>query len=91
MTPKGHRVIRGRCDLLSDPKGHGDIFGRLANRSRCPTGNPMVAGLIPGGDIYFHFEFFACFPSLQLGGAIANEIKHDHSPVIIAVLDPRYD
>ena len=24
MTPKGHRVIRGRHDLLYDPKGHGD-------------------------------------------------------------------
>ena len=25
MTPKGHRVIRGRRDLLYDPKGHGDL------------------------------------------------------------------
>ena len=24
MTPKGHRVIRGHCDLLYDHKGHGD-------------------------------------------------------------------
>ena len=29
MTPKGHRVIRGRRDLLYDPKGHGDICGRF--------------------------------------------------------------
>ena len=29
MTPKGHRVIRGRRDLLYDPKGHGDLFGRF--------------------------------------------------------------
>ena len=27
MTPKGHRVIRGRRDLLYDPKGHGDLCG----------------------------------------------------------------
>ena len=28
----------------------------------------------------------------QLGGAHANETKHDHSPVVYdAVLDPRYD
>ena len=27
MTPKGHRVIRGRRDLLYDPKGHGDLSG----------------------------------------------------------------
>ena len=39
----------------------------------------MVADLIPGGGIYFHFEFFACFPSLQLSRALANETKHDHS------------
>ena len=29
--------------------------------------------------------------SEQLIGAHANEIKHDHSPVVIFVLDPRYD
>ena len=28
MTSKGHRVIRGRHDLLYDPKGHGDLCGR---------------------------------------------------------------
>ena len=29
MTPKGHRVIRGRCDLLYDPKGNDDLCGRF--------------------------------------------------------------
>ena len=29
--------------------------------------------------------------SLQLMGAHANEIKHDHSPVVIVVLDLRYE
>ena len=29
MTPKGHRVIRGRSDLLYDPKGHGDFCGQF--------------------------------------------------------------
>ena len=29
MTPKGHGVIRGRCDLLYDPRGHGDLWGRF--------------------------------------------------------------
>ena len=29
MTPNGHRVIRGRHDLLYDPKGHGDLCGRF--------------------------------------------------------------
>ena len=29
MTPKGHGVIRDRCDLLHDPKGHGDLGGRF--------------------------------------------------------------
>ena len=27
MTPKGHKVIRGRRDLLYD--GHGDLCGRF--------------------------------------------------------------
>ena len=43
------------------------------------------------GDIYFHFEFSACFPSLQDDGDLANEIKHAHSPLVIIVLDPRYE
>ena len=29
MTPKGHRVIRGRRDLLYDPKVHGVLCGRF--------------------------------------------------------------
>ena len=32
-------------------------------------------------------EFYACFPFLQLGGALVNY----HSPVVIVVFDPRYD
>ena len=28
-TPKGHRVIRGRRDLLYNPQGHGDLCGRF--------------------------------------------------------------
>ena len=37
--------------------------------------------------IYKHYYF----PSLQVGGALANEIKHNHSPEVIVVLDPRHD
>ena len=29
MTQKGHRVIKGRRDLLYDPKGHGDLCGQF--------------------------------------------------------------
>ena len=29
MTPKGHRVIRGHCDLLYEPKGPGELCGRF--------------------------------------------------------------
>ena len=43
----------------------------------------------------FHFEFFAHAPPPprfeQVNGAIANEIKHVHSPEVMVVLDPRYD
>ena len=62
----------------------------MAKRSRCPAENPMVAGSIPGRDI-FSFWIFHLFPSLQLGRALANEMKHDNSPVGIVVLDPRFD
>ena len=30
-------------------------------------------------------------PPLKVGVAIANEIKQDHSPVVIVVLDPKYN
>ena len=49
------------------------------------------AGSNPAGDIYFHFEFSIPACSEQLSGSHANEIKHDHSPVVVVVLDPRYD
>ena len=29
MSPKGHGVIKGRCDQLYDPNGHGDLCGRF--------------------------------------------------------------
>ena len=29
MTPKSHRVIRCRRDLLYEPKGYGDLCGRF--------------------------------------------------------------
>ena len=29
MTPRGRRVIRGRRDLLYDPKVHGDLLGQF--------------------------------------------------------------
>ena len=63
----------------------------MAKRSRYPARNQKVAGSILDGDVYFHFEFFACFPSLQVIRALANEIKNDHSPVVIVVLDPSHD
>ena len=59
----------------------------MVKRSRCPAGKPRAAGSIPGGDIYL----FACFPYSQQGETLAKEIKHDHSPVVNFVLDPRYD
>ena len=43
MTPKGHRVIRGRRDLLYDPKGHGDLCGRLTS-FMTPKGHGVIEG-----------------------------------------------
>ena len=40
MTPKGHGVIRGRRDLLYDPKGHGDRCGRFMT----PKGHGVIRG-----------------------------------------------
>ena len=45
----------------------------------------------PAGDIYFHFEFLAPCPLRTTQRNHANEIKHNHSLVVIVVLDPKYD
>ena len=37
----------------------------VAEWSEWYTGKQGVAGSIPGGGIYFHFEFIAYFPSLK--------------------------
>ena len=41
MTQKGHRVIRGRHDLLYDPKGHDDLYGQfdLVYDTKIPRGH----------------------------------------------------
>ena len=46
---------------------------------------------IPLDPCIFILKIFASSCSEQLTGANPNEIKHDHSPVVIVVLDPRYD
>ena len=43
MTPKGHRVIRGRRDLLDDPKGQGDFCGRF-DLVYDPKGHKVIRG-----------------------------------------------
>ena len=45
MTPKGHRVIRGTCDLLYESKGHGDLCGLfdLVHDPQKVTGSLEVA------------------------------------------------
>ena len=42
-------------------------------------------GLNPAGNTYFPFEFSLSL-RFQVSGAHVNEIKHDHSPVVIVVL-----
>ena len=46
---------------------------------------------IPLGTYIFILNFSLPVRSEQLSGAHANEIKHGYSPVVIVVLDPRYD
>ena len=49
-------------------------------------------GSNPAGDIYIFILNFSLPPrSEQVNGAVANEIKHVHSPEVIVVLDHRYD
>ena len=58
--------------------------------TRCLARDQIVTCSISRGDTYFYFKMFAFFASLQVGGALANDIKHGHSPVVIVVLDPKY-
>ena len=43
MTPKGHRVIRVRRDLLYDPKVHCDLCGRF-DLVYDPKGHGVIRG-----------------------------------------------
>ena len=51
-------------------------------------GSQRVTCSIPLEDSFF---ILSCSPSLQFVGAFANEIEHDHSPVVIVCLDLGYD
>ena len=73
--------------LISNQRGPSGL-----RRCNVPVVNWRGVGSNPAGDIYFHFEIFSLPPrSEQVNGAVANEIKHLHSPEVIVVLDPRYD
>ena len=43
MTPKGHRVIRSRRDLLYHSKGHGNLCGRF-DLVYDPKGHRVIRG-----------------------------------------------
>ena len=62
-------------------------LSRWPSGLKAPVGKLRVAGLIPNGDIFI-LNFSLVSQSSQLGGAHANEIKHDHSPVVYLVVDP---
>ena len=51
----------------------------------------MVRVRIPLETCIFILNFSLPPRSEQVSGAHVNEIKHNHSPVVIVVLDPRYD
>ena len=72
------RVYTTACQLSAWSNGLG-----------CQPGNLEVSGSIPVGDMYF--QFFACFTFFTARRSYENSIKHDHSPVLLVVLDPRYD
>ena len=51
----------------------------------------VVWDRIPLETYIFILNFSLPPRSEQVNGAVANEIKHVHSPEVIVVLDPRYD
>ena len=52
----------------------------IAEKLERHAGKQEVAGSIPDGGIYFHFEFFAYFPLLTAREVYTNEIKHNIHP-----------
>ena len=65
--------------------------GRAVEGADIPVVDWRGVGSNPTGNIYFDFEFSLPPRSEQVSGAHVNEIKHDHSPVVIVVSDSRYD
>ena len=67
------------------------IFASVAERSKARTflsRTGMVWVQIPLETYIFILNFSLPPPYEQVSGAHVNEIKHDHSPVVIVVLDP---
>ena len=53
------------------------------------SGGKAKGRLFDTSRIHFTLKFWLSFLSLQLGGALAIEIKHAYSPVVFSILDPR--
>ena len=70
------RVLDARKQLSRWPSGVG------IRLERCLQGS---LARFPAETYFFPFGFFVRFPSLQIGVALANEIKHNHSPVVVVV------
>ena len=60
----------------------------MAERSKALT---VVWVRIPLETYTFILKFLLPIRSVQVNGADANEIKHNHSPIVIVVLDYSYD
>ena len=70
------------------------ISTSMAERSKALTflsGTGVVWFRIPKETYIFIVNFSLPPRSEQVSGAHVNEIKHDHSPVVIVVLESRYD
>ena len=66
----------------------------VAERSKALQLTSLTGGAwvrIPLETYIFILNFSLPPRSEQVNGAVANEIKHVHSPEVIVVLDPRYD
>ena len=66
----------------------------MAERSKALTFRSWTGVVwveIPLETFIFILNFSLLPRSEQVNGAVANEIKHDHSPGVIVVLDPRHD
>ena len=84
-------IYMGSADLFGTGRERKIQNENMSKALTFPSWTDVVWVRIPLETYIFILNFSLPPRSKQVNGAVANEIKHVHSPEVIVVLDPSYD